>query len=223
MDKKIIAGVVALAVASLLLILMLPDESANTQETLPWNITHPTPDTTRIFGVTLGKNTLGDAESAFKEQAEISLFKPAGANMAVEAFIEEVNLNGLKAKIVMTVAVSQEELQGMFGRGLRMNSTPSGKRITLTPDDLARVRQAPVTSLAYLPAVKLEEAVLAKRFGAPAERVRETQSGAVHWLYPQHGLDVALGGKEKPLLQYVSPGDFDLLRAPLMASGEILK
>lgn len=202
---------------------MLPDESANDRDTLPWNISHPTPDTTRVFGVTLGKNTLGDAEGAFKEQAEISLFKPADASMAVEAFIEEVNLNGLKAKIVMTVAISQEELQGMFGRGLRMNSTPSGKRITLTPDDLARVRQAPVTSLAYLPAVKLEQAVLAKRFGAPAERVRETQSGAEHWLYPQHGLDVALGGKEKPLLQYVSPRDFDLLRAPLLANGEILK
>lgn len=223
MDKKIVSGVVALAVASMLFILMLPGESAHDLDTLPWNISHPTPDTTRVFGVTLGKNTLGEAEDAFKVQAEISLFKPADANMAVEAFIEEVNFNGLKAKIVMTVAISQEELQGIFGRGLRMNSTPGGKRITLTPDDLERVRKAPITSLAYLPALRLEEAVLAKRFGAPAERVRETQSGAVHWLYPQHGLDVALGDKEKPVLQYVATKDFELLRAPLKANGETLK
>lgn len=222
MDKKIVSGVVALAVASMLFILMLPDESAHDRDTLPWNISHPTPDTTRVFGVTLGKITLGEAENAFKVQAEISLFKPVDANMAVEAFIEEVNFNGLKAKIVMTVAISQEELQGMFGRGLRMNSTPGGKRITLTPDDLERVRKAPVTSLAYLPALRLEEAVLVKRFGAPAERVRETRSGAVHWLYPQHGLDVALGDKERPVLQYVAPGDFELLRAPLKANGETL-
>lgn len=223
MDKKIISGVIALVAASLLFILMLPDESSNTRDTLPWNISHPTPDTTRIFGVTIGQNTLGDAEIAFKEQAEISLFKPADAKMAIEAFVEEVNFNGLKAKMVMTVAIPPEELQGMFDRGLRMNSTPGGKRITLTPDDLARVRKAPITSLTYMPAVRLEEAVIAKRFGAPAQRVRESRSGAVHWLYPQHGLDVALGGREKPVLQYVSPRDFELLRAPLMANGEILK
>lgn len=212
----------ALVAASLLFILMLPDESSDTRDTLPWNISHPAPDTTRIFGVTIGQYTLGDAEIAFREQAEISLFKPADARMAIEAFIEEVNFNGLKAKMVMTVALPPEELQGMFDRGLRMNSTPGGKRITLTPDDLARVRKAPVTSLTYMPAVRLEEAVIAKRFGAPAQRVRESRSGAVHWLYPQHGLDVALGGREKPVMQYVSPKDFELLRAPLMANGEVL-
>jgi len=143
--------------------------------------------------------------------------------MLVEAFFDELNLNGLKAKFVFTVAVQQEELTGMFNRGLRMNSTPSGKRITLTADDLLRVRQSPVASITYLPTPKLEEAIFTKRFGVPAERVRETKSGAVHWLYPQHGLDITLGGSEKPLLQYVSPKDFDLLRAPLLANGEILK
>ncbi len=223
MDKKIAASVVALAVASLLLILMLPDEPGNTPELLPWNISHPSSGVTRVFGVTLGNTTLSEAESAFKERAEISLFSHDNSKMAVEAFIEEINFNGLKAKMVMTVALPSEELQGMFARGLRMGSAPSGKRITLAPDDLARVRQAPVATLTYMPAARLEEAALTKRFGVPAERVRETQSGVVHWLYPRHGLDVALGGKERPVLQYVSPKDFELLRAPLLANGEMLK
>ncbi len=223
MDKKIVSGVIALAVAFLLLVLMLPGEPTDDRDTLPWNISHPTPDTNRIFGVTLGQSTLGDAENAFGTQAEISLFKPAEKKMVAEAFIEEVNLNGLKAKIVMTVSISPEDLQGMYGRGLRMNGTPGGKRITLAPDDLERVRKAAVVSLVYLPAVRLEEAVLARRFGAPAQRVRESATGVEHWLYPQHGLDVALGGKERPVLQYVAPRDFELLRAPLMAGGEVLK
>lgn len=223
MDRKIITGIVAFVVVVLSLLLMLPEESVDSAATLPWNIAHPTPGTSRVFGVTLGQTPLGEAETALRESAEISLFKPIDRPMAVEAFIEEVNFNGLKAKIVLTVAVPADVLQGMFERGLRMNSTPSGKRITLTPDDLARVRQAPVTSLTYLPNVRLEEAVVAKRFGPPAQRVRETESGAIHWLYPQHGLDVVLGGSSKPLLQYVAPKDFDLLRAPLLAQGEVLK
>jgi hypothetical protein len=222
-DKKIFAGLAALAAVSLLLILVLPGSPENSRETLPWNITHPAPGLTRAFGVTLGQSTLGDAEHAFKEQAEISLFKPAEAGMSVEAFLEEVNFNGLKAKIVMTVTIPPDELQAMFARGLRMNSTPGGKRITLAPDDLTRVRQAPVTSLAYMPAVRLEEDMLASRFGPPAERVRETQTGVMHWLYPQLGLDVALGGREKPVLQYVPPRDFEKLRGPLLANGEVVK
>ncbi|MDP1594966.1 MAG: hypothetical protein Q8L80_12085 [Gallionella sp.] len=225
MDKKIILGVIALVIVSISILLMLPNNSVSTPDTLPWNITHPTPDTTRVLGVTLGKSTLGEVELAFKDQAEleISLFKPNDAAMGVEAFFDEVNFNGLKAKIVLTIVVSPEEMQGMFKRGLRMNSTPSGKRITLTPDDLARVRASTVASLAYLPNVRLEESILAKRFGEPALRVREKETGVIHWLYPQHGLDIALGGGEKPLLQYLPPKDFDLLRAPLLTHGEVLK
>lgn len=212
-----------LVVVSLSLLLMAPDKSMDIADTLPWKIAHPTPGTSRILGVTLGQSTLGETERVFKEQAAVSLFRSPDAKMLVEAFFEELNFNGLKAKVVLTIAVPPEELQGIFNRGLRMNSTPGGKRVTLSQDDLARVRTAPVASLTYLPTLRLEEAVLAKRFGAPAQRVREIQTGAVHWLYPQHGLDITLGGNEKPLMQYISPREFELLSAPLLAQGEILK
>lgn len=222
-DKKIILGVVTLIAATIAILLMLPDNSVSTPDTLPWRITHPTPETTRIFGVTLGETSLAEAEKTFKEEAEISLFKPTDREMGVEAFIEEVNFNGLKAKLVMTVAVPAEDLTGMFNRGLRMNATGSGKRITLTPDDLDKVRKAPVSSLTYLPNVRLEESVIAKRFGEPAQRILETKVGLTHWLFPQHGLDIILSPKEKPVLQYSTLKDFELLRTPLLATGEVVK
>lgn len=225
MDKKIIFGVVALIAVSISVLLIAPDNSVSTPDTLPWKISHPTPDTTRIFGITLGQTSLDETTEIFKHQTEveISLFKPTDGKLSVEAFYEEVNFNGLKAKIIMNIAVPDEEMQGMFNRGLRMNSTASGKRITLTADDLARVRQAPIATLTYLPTTSLDDAILAKRFGEPTQRVRENKTDVIHWLYPQHGLDIVLGGKEKPLLQYVTPKDFELLRAPLLADGEILK
>lgn len=223
MDKKIILGVVALIVVTISLILMVPDNSVSTPDTLPWKISHPTPETTRVFGITLGKSTLDEVAHTYKYETEleISLFKPVDAAMGVEAFFEEVNFNGLKAKIVMTIAVPAAELQGMFERGLRMNSTPSGKRITLTADDLARVRSLPVASLTYMPTARLEQSIIEKRFGEPAQRVREKKTNLVHWLYPQHGLDVVLDAK--PFFQYLPTKDFELLRAPLLANGEVLK
>ena len=225
MDKKIILGVVALVAVAISILLMLPDNAAHTPDTLPWKITHPTADTTRVFGITLGQTSLDEAAQAFKHEAEveISLFKPTEGKMGIEAFFEEVNFNGLKAKIIMNIALPPDELQGMYQRGLRLNTTTSGKRITLTADDLARVRKVPVTSLTYLPNVTLEEAIITKRFGEPAQRVKENKTNAIHWLYPQHGLDIVMGGKEKPLLQYLAPKDFELFVAPLLANGEILK
>lgn len=224
MDKKIILGVFALVAISISLLLMVPENKPDTPDTLPWKISHPTPDTTRVFSITLGQTSLDEAEKVFNEQTEISLFKTTEGKMLVEAFFDELNLNGLKAKFVFTVSIPLDELNGMFSRGLRMNSTPSGKRITLTADDLVRARKAPVASITYMPTPKLDETIFTKRFGVPAERLRETKSGAEHWLYPQHGLDITLGGKEKPILQYVSLKDFEQqLRAPLLAESEPIK
>lgn len=223
MDKKVILGVVASAAAALAIGLMLPEKSSNDVATLPWNITHPKSHTTRVLGVTLGESTVDDAEKVFKESAKISMFKSADSKLAVEAFFEEVNLNGLKAKIILTLEVPSYVLPQVFERGARMSGTESGKRITLSPDDLSRARQSTISSLTYLPAARLDESVLVKRFGNPAQRVRETKSGAIHWLYPQHGLDITLGGNEKPVLQYLSPSAFELLSVPLLAQGEILK
>ncbi|MDP2805826.1 MAG: hypothetical protein Q8O24_07765 [Gallionellaceae bacterium] len=222
MDKKIILAVFALAAVAISALLMIPSTPTDTPDTLPWKITHPSPNSSRVFGITLGESSLDQAEKVFKEKTEVSLFKSTEGKMLVEAFFDELNLNGLKAKFVFTVTIPADEIEGMFKRGLRINNTPSGKRITLAADDLVRVRQLPIYSITYLPTARLEEAIFSKRFGVPAERVRETKSGAVHWLYPQHGLDVTLGDGEKPLLQYVSPKDFELLRAPLLSQGEVL-
>ncbi len=223
MDKKIIFGVIALFFVSWFLLLAAPEEQSDSPEMLPWKISHPTPDTIKVFGIVLGKSTLNEAETSFKEKTEISLFKPSNGDMSVEAFVEEVNFNGLKAKMALTMAITPEKMQEMYQRGLRMNSTPSGKRITLTADDMTYIHEQPVAGLTYLPSVRLEDAVIIKRFGQPEMRIQEKDTTVIHWLFPNLGLDIVMSGKEKPVLQYLSPKDFDVLRTPLMRNGEILK
>ncbi len=190
---------------------------------LPWHIEHPSADTVRVFGLTLGESATNEAESRFKEEAKPSLFKSPEGKLVAEVFFEQVNMAGLPAKIVLTINVPEAELKGMYERGLRMGATGDGKKITMAPDDIARLRTLPIGSLTYLPNLRVEEAIFAKRFGQPAQRVKETKSGLVHWLYPQNGLDITMGGGMKPLLQYVSPKDFGKLADPLLAKGEVLQ
>jgi hypothetical protein len=195
-----------------------PDDKGN----LPWHIEHPSPDVTRVFGLTLGLSTTTDAELKFEEEAKASLFKSPSGQLGAEMFFEQVTLAGLKSKIVATIAVPDAELHAMYERGLRISGIGTGKKITLAPEDVARIRSLPIASLTYMPSVRLGEEIFSKRFGQPVQRIREKESGAIHWLYPQNGLDITLGGEEKPVLQYVPPKDFDKLIAPLVKNGEII-
>lgn len=210
----------ALFVSILLGSLFMPGKPIEITD-LPWHIEHPTADTTRVFGLTLGQATANEAEQRFREEAKPSLFKSADGKLAAEMFFEQVTLAELKSKIVLSITVPDAELQGMYERGLRISGTGSGKKITLAPDDVERVRALPVSSLTYMPSVRLEEGIIGKRFGQPTQRIKEKKSGAIHWLYPQHGLDITLGNNEKPVLQYVSPKDFDKLLQPLLIGGVV--
>jgi hypothetical protein len=196
--------------------------SPNRNDDFPWHIEHPTPDSVSVFGLTLGKSSANEAEQRFKEEAKPSLFKSPEGKMIAEIFFEQVDMAGLRSRVVLTIDVPEQELVGMYERGLRMAATGSGKKITMTTDDVARLRTLPIGSLTYLPSLHVEEPIFLKRFGQPAQRIREKDSGLVHWLYPQHGLDITLGGG-KPLLQYVPPRDFDKLALPLQKNGEVLK
>ena len=221
-ESKIYWGVGIVSVLFLVGSFLKPADPKRNDD-LPWHIEHPAPDSVRVFGLTLGESATNEAELRFKEEAKPSLFKSPDGKLVAEVFFEQVNLAGLPSKVVLTIDVPEAELKGMYERGLRMAATGSGKKITMTPDDIATLRTLPISSLTYLPGLRVEEAIFLKRFGQPAQRVQEKKSGAIHWLYPQNGLDITLGGGEKPLLQYVSPKDFDKLVRPLMAEGEVLK
>jgi hypothetical protein len=222
-ESKIYWGVGILSVLLLAGTFFMPGNDTRHNDVLPWHIEHPTSDSVRVFGLTLGESAASDAERRFKEEAEPSLFKSPEGKMVAEMFFDQVNLAGLSSKIVLTINVPEEELKGMYERGLRMASTGSGKKITMTQDDVARLRSLPISGLTYLPSLHVDEAMFIKRFGQPAQRIQEKKSGLVHWLYPQNGLDITLGSSEKPLLQYVPPKDFDKLVQPLLANGEVLK
>lgn len=221
MERKIFWSIGIISVLIFVASFFWPGPPSNKND-LPWHIEHPSPDSVRIFGLTLGQATTNEAEQHFMELAKPSLFKSPDGKLVAEMFFAQVDMAGLKSKIVLNIAVPDAKLLAMYERGLRMNATESGKQITLAPDDITELRTLPISSLTYMPSVRLDEGIFSKRFGQPAQRIKEKKSGAIHWLYPQHGLDIAFGGEEKAVLQYVPPKDFAKLVQPLLDNGEAL-
>jgi len=219
MDIKIIAGVLVLAVAALVIGIMIPGGSDKPTQTFPWQIIHTEDGATQVFGLTLGQSTLQQAEQVFQSESELSLFDPAAGKgqRVVEAYFDKVNLGGLSAKVVAVIALTPEQLQTMFERGVRISTLGDGSRkVTLHAQDVAQVRETPIYTITYLPRIRLEKALLEKRFGKPEQVITEKESNTNHWLYPRLGLDIALDEKNNAVLQYVAPAQFAQLVKPLV-------
>jgi len=218
MDIKIITGVVAFAILAFAIGLMLPDSKQPPAQSFPWQINQTENGATQVFGLTLGESTLRQAEQAFQSQSELSLFEPAPGKgqRVVEAYFDKVTLGGLSAKVVAVIALTPEQLQIMFERGARISTLGDGSRkVTLDAQDVMQVRDTPIYTITYLPRIRLESALLEKRFGKPEQVIVEKESKTSHWLYPKLGLDIAMDEKSNAVFQYVVPAHFAKLVKPL--------
>ncbi|TNF34729.1 MAG: hypothetical protein EP315_06820 [Gammaproteobacteria bacterium] len=181
---------------------------------LPWQIETTADGSSRIFQIHLGNTTLHQAEVLFNETAEITLFAPRDQQAVIEAYFNDISIAGLKAKLVVTLDLSQDTINDIFNRGERISTMGSGTRkVTLSDTDANMVRNTAITTLTYIPAVNLDAELIQKRFGKPNSIIKEND--AEHWLYPEKGLDVILNQNAKEVLQYTLPKDFDKILQPL--------
>ncbi len=222
---KTILGVIAVAIIAIAAgLLLTPKTSLEKRTDLPWQITVNDDETSTVFGLTLSRSTLTDAIRKLREQPEITMFVSPQGKKVVEAYFEQVTLGGVRAKMIVTVALGENKLEEIYQRGLRISrSSSDSRKVTLHPDDLMLVSQSPIGAITYLPRTDLDAGVITRLFGTPAMRIREQENDVVHWLYPDKGLDIALSADRKEVLQYIAPKRFELLSEPLLQSGTLLE
>jgi hypothetical protein len=220
MDRKILASILATALAgvAVLWLLLSLQPPAPGPPRLPWDVTRSNLGRTQVFGLTLGESRLADLRALLAEQGKLGLFVAADGEMTVEAFFDDVLLSGIRADWVASLQLSSARLDGIYHRGQRIAGLGEGARkVTLAPEDVARLDEAPLRRLTYLPWKRLTPRDIAGNFGEPARRVAE-DSGVEHWLYPDRGMDIARDPKGAVVIQYLNPADFRLARARLLAS-----
>lgn len=218
---KVAAGVLALLLVLILAQMLFPPrhESAPPMtHGMPWQIEHPGPGQSRVFGLTLGggaASTLADAQRLSAEIPKLALLAPQDAPPALEAYFENISFGALTGKLVLSIAASPAELEAMRGNAAKTDHLETGiRKYVLNETDRQRAERLPLAAIAFIPAAGLDAAIVLQRFGAPAERIRQGET-LEHFLYPEHGLDIVLDSKGKEVLQYVAPADFARLRAPL--------
>ncbi len=225
MDRKILLSVLGASVLGFVaMLLLMPDRVDDGVDRQPWQVSQDATGHTIVFGLVLGRTDLAEVRRVLQEDGELDLFQHPGAPapFSVEAFFEQIELARLRADMVVTLAVDQAELSGMYDRGLRISQLGSGaKKVKLDPADAETLARAPIRNISYLPRVRLDAALIEQRFGPPGRRLREPGSGIEHWLYPERGLDIGLDANGRAIIQYVNPSDFAELLRPLTEADEV--
>lgn len=217
-ERHIFAGVLLGTLLLLVIAILLPGGQPAERHHLPWQVELDLDGHPQVFGITLGKSSLAELEALIKEPVVVSLFARDSGERVVEGFFEHVALGGIRAKMVVLLELSEDDLQALYERGARIATMGSGTRkVTLSSEDMERARAAPVAAITYLPRSRLDPELVSHRFGQPSERILEEGGAVEHWLYPAWGLDIALHQKGGDVLQYVLPKNFAALRKPLLS------
>lgn len=223
MGRHIFISVLAFTLVILALAMFLPSgrEPAPGRADYPWNVAVDSEGYSQVFGIAVGRSTVRQAAGLIRDPGEVSMFVAADGKQVVEVYFDRVAIGEFYAKVVLGVVLDEATLRGMYERGVRISNLGGGvRKVELHPDDLVRVSEAVIASLTYIPSANLDAEVIRKRFGEPARRLKERESGLVHWLYPNIGLDLAVNDEGKEVLLYVKPSEFERVTAPLQDKTE---
>ena len=215
-SKTAIAGM-AILVMTLLLLTACERVSKQPKEDIyPWQITLLADGKTRVFGITLNESSLNDAVELWGRDYRLGLFESPGQPLSLEAYFNEVTQGGISGKFVLTLEATQDELTALLQQSIKRKVLESGaRRYSMTAKMNNVLAQKRISSLSYIPYINLDEEIILKRFGEPAERIMVDKKRQ-HMLYPELGLDLMLDEEGKGLLQYVAPNKFEELRWPLI-------
>ena len=203
-------------VAAFLYLKPAGDYSSQTIKGLPWQIELLPDGTSRVFGVTLGQSTLGEAREQLGDDMELAIIVVAADDHGLEMFYSHYTAGVFSGKLIVAADIGPDTLEQLLDRAVNAEYLESGARkFHVNPDDLPVAYQAAVKSITFIPGIALDEQTALKHFGTPAETIRRSDQVA-HLLYPGKGLDLTINKDGKDVLQYVAPREFADLRDPLL-------
>ena len=181
----------------------------------PWQINHLPHGHTRIFGIELERTRLNEATAQLGRRYKLALFENTDSKLSLEVYYSEFTRRGLSARLILTLDVTEKLLNEFKQAAKSKEKLLSGVlQYELSDQSINKTADLIIKSMTYLPFANLKEEVVLARFGAPAEKIR-THEQAVHWLYPDKGLDIILSEEGRDILQYVKPSRFESVAKPL--------
>lgn len=199
--KKFLIGLV-LTIVGITSLMLIP--STQKPAPMPWEVTTMEDGNSKVFDIHIGTSTYRHAQQVLRQYGKTAVFTEEGKPSTAEAFFDSINLGGLSGKLVLTLNATDDIVNSLISSALEARIQPSGAhRYVLNNSD--QLIETVVTSITYIPSIKLKANMLRHRFGEPNLISADEENPATElWHYSDINLMVRRNDNEKTVLQYQS-------------------
>jgi len=174
-------------------------EPASRLDTMPWEVDKLDNGSLRVFGLTLGKTSIQEANQIFarfgKTQFQVETADNGLQSYQLVTIFDELSFGGLLAKLKLSHQIEASKLQAIYKS---LNSPPTKPGVEFYPVDKTielDYLNSPISSITYIPSVDYDLESIRQNFGqAPSEN--KINNELQLWNYPQMGLKIHIHSTE---------------------------
>jgi len=168
-------------------------EPANRLETMPWEVDQLDNGSLRVFGLTLGKTSIQEANQIFasfgKTQFGIDTADNGLQTYQLITVYDDLSFGGLIAKLKLGYQIEPEKLLSIYKS---LNSPPTKPGVEFYPVDKTielEYLNSAISSITYIPSLDYDLDTIRQNFGQASSE--NTINDEIQlWNYPQLGLTI---------------------------------
>lgn len=178
-----------LMIATALMIAVIGGKrNASYMEHLPWQIDTLKNGSTRVFGITLEKTSIQDANQILSSFPETRLYYTDEQTARLVAVYDGLNISGLIAQIELVYDLDYAQLTELNQLATRIENQAYAK---LPEEKEMALLDTVVRQLIYKPAIDYQVEEIEQRFGLPTQETKLDEN-TVLLAYPDIGLQIKL-------------------------------
>lgn len=193
---------IILMIGTAMMIAVIGNHEPTTQlDTMPWEVDRLENGSLRVFGLTLGKTSIQEANQIFAQFGKTQLRVTTDINdyqtLQLITTYDELLIGGLVARITLVCQMNSNELQKIYHtldlNNLNQNNSPEiDKSIRHYPVsskvEMSYLNKS-VSAITYTPSVDYGQETIQQNFGLANEEKKINEETQL-WIYPEMGLQI---------------------------------
>ncbi len=171
---------------------------------LPWHAQALPNGKVQALGIHIPEDTLEQVMKLYGKDVEIRLFSNKDeSDKSLEAYFPVIYIDSIKAALAVILQADDKTLNQLYDRGIETTVTQTGQRqVKLSGTDIPKVLKFHVAAVTLIPKKNLTYRAIEKRFGKPAQVIKEPETKIERWWYPQHALELIFDPEGPEALQF---------------------
>ena len=182
---------------ALMVMVMSEKQNLSDLNTSPWEIDIHKNGYIRVFGITLGKTTIQDANQILASFPETRLIMDTPQARLVAVY-DELNLGGYLANIELNYALDENTLKNLTENTAVLTDKNYGK---IDKDIELSLLSTVINGLTYKPDIEYDIDAILQRFGQPVNEVKLSDT-STRLEYPDMGLEIMIDTQAPDYFKY---------------------